>query len=125
MRRGSGDSVKEAYVWSYATTCRTSYIDKKVSVKPYTRNYMLHVMLKMEYIMLMILALEMYYLMHHFQIYLRVGITLPMMGTHITKRQFLSMWTIDDLEWREYLTYNIVCYYIQYHQLKRFNALEF
>jgi hypothetical protein len=72
-------------------------------------------MLKMEYIMPLILASEMYYLMHHFQIYLRVGVALPMMGTHITHIQFLSMWAIDDLKWKEYLTYNVVCYNIQYH----------
>jgi hypothetical protein len=48
-----------------------------------------------------------------------------MLGAHITNNQFLSMWTIDDLEWREYLTYNIMCYYIQYHQPRGYGALEF
>jgi hypothetical protein len=46
---------------------------------------MFHMMLEMEYIMLMILAPEMYYLVHRFQICLRVGIALPMLGAHITK----------------------------------------
>jgi hypothetical protein len=35
-----------------------------------------------------------------------------MLGAHIKDNQFFSMWVIDDLEWREYLTYNIVCCYI-------------
>jgi hypothetical protein len=48
-----------------------------------------------------------------------------MLGTHLTKNQFLSMWAIDDLEWREYLKYNIMCCYIQYHQLRGYDALEF
>lgn len=48
-----------------------------------------------------------------------------MMGMHITYIQFLSMWVIDDLEWKEYLTYNIVCYYIQQHQPRGYDALKF
>jgi hypothetical protein len=67
----------------------------------------------------------MYYLVHYFQICLQVGVAPPMLGAHITNNQFLSMWTIDDLEWREYLTYNIMCYYIQYHQPRGYGALEF
>jgi hypothetical protein len=73
---------------------------------------MFHMMLEMEYIMQMIPALEMYYLVHHFQICLLVGVALPMLGAHIIEDQFLVMWAIDDMEWKEYLTYNIVCCYI-------------
>jgi hypothetical protein len=64
--------------------------------------------------MLVILIFKMYYLMHHFpNLSIWVGITpLMMMGTHITKNQFISMWAIDDLEWKEYLASNIMCYYI-------------
>jgi hypothetical protein len=85
---------------------------KRASTTPYTKNDMPHMMLKMEYIMPVIPILRMYYLMHQFQIYLQIKITPLMLGTHITKSQFLSMWAIDDLEWREYLAYNIVCCYI-------------
>jgi membrane-associated PAP2 superfamily phosphatase len=60
---------------------------------------MLHMMLEMEYIMSVIPTLNMYYLMHHFQICLLVGITPPMLGAHITESQFLSMWATNDLEW--------------------------
>jgi hypothetical protein len=35
------------------------------------------------------------------------------------------MWAVDDLEWKEFLAYNIVCYYIQYHQVRRYVLLEF
>lgn len=48
-----------------------------------------------------------------------------MLGAHITESQFLSMWAIDNLEWREYLAYNIICCYIQYHQPRGYGALEF
>jgi hypothetical protein len=41
---------------------------KRVGIKLYTMNHMLHMMLETEYIMLVIHALKMYYLMHHFQI---------------------------------------------------------
>jgi hypothetical protein len=82
-------------------------------------------MLEMEYIMPTILTLEMYYLMHHFQIYLSIGVAPPMLGAHIIESHFLSMWAIDDMEWREYLTYNIVCYYIQYQQPRGYGALKF
>jgi len=44
---------------------------------------MFHMMLEMEYIMPMIPALEMYYLVHRFQICLRVGVAPPMLGAHI------------------------------------------
>jgi hypothetical protein len=86
---------------------------------------MFHMMLEMEYIMLMILVLDMYYLVHHFQIYLRVRVAPPMLGTHIIEDWSLFMWAINDLEWREYLSYYIVCCYIQYHQPRGYNALEF
>lgn len=85
---------------------------------------MLHMMFK-KYIMLVIVAPKMYYLMHRFQICLWIGVTPPMMGAHITYIKFLSMWAIDDLEWKEYLTYSIVCCYIQYHQPRGYGALEF
>jgi hypothetical protein len=48
-----------------------------------------------------------------------------MLGTHIIESQFLSMWVIDYLKWKEYLAYNIVCYYVQYHQPRGYGALKF
>jgi hypothetical protein len=35
------------------------------------------------------------------------------------------MWVVKDLEWREFLAYNIVCCYIQYHQPKGYGVLQF
>jgi hypothetical protein len=74
---------------------------KIAGVRPYMKNDMLHMMLEMEYIMLVIPTHEMYYLVHRFQICLRVGVAPPMSGAHIIEDQFLAMWAIDDLEWRE------------------------
>ncbi len=76
-------------------------VAKRASIGPYTRNDMLHMMLEMEYIMPIIPTLGMYYLMHQFQICLQIKVAPPMLGTHIMENQFLSMWVIDDLEWRE------------------------
>jgi hypothetical protein len=98
---------------------------KRVGIRPYMKNDMFHMMLEMEYIMSVIPTLEMYYLVHCFQICLRVGVTPPMLGAHITEDQFLTMWAIDDLEWKEYLAYNIVCCYIKNHQPRGYGALEF
>jgi hypothetical protein len=61
---------------------------------------------------------NMYYLMHRFQIYLWVGVTLFMIGAHITNSRFLFMWAIDDLKWKEYLTYGIMCCYINTTNVK-------
>ncbi len=41
-----------------------------------------------------------------------------MLDAHITKKQLLTMWKIENLEWREYLAYNIICGYIQYNEPK-------
>jgi hypothetical protein len=98
---------------------------EKACIRPCMRNEMFHMILEMEYIMPMILIPEMYDLVHQFQIYLWVGVVPPMLGTHITEDQFFSMWAINDLEWKEYLAYNIVCCYIQYHQPREYGALEF
>jgi hypothetical protein len=31
------------------------------------------------------------------------------------KKQLIVMWNINDLEWKEYLANNNICYYIQYY----------
>jgi hypothetical protein len=73
---------------------------ERIGVRPYTRNDMFHMMLEMEYIMRVIHALNMYYLIHHFQICLRIRVTFPMLEAHIIENQLLFMWAIYDLEWR-------------------------
>jgi hypothetical protein len=35
------------------------------------------------------------------------------------------MWKIENLEWRKYLAYNIICGYIRYNEPKGYKALEF
>jgi len=35
------------------------------------------------------------------------------------------MWVIEDLEWREFLAYNMICCNIQYHQPRGYGILKF
>jgi hypothetical protein len=89
---------------------------KKASVKPYSKSDMVHMMLELEYVLSLLPNLKTYYMLHCLQICLRVGVTLPILRLgHITKKQFLAMWVVKDLEWRKFLAYSIVCCYIQYH----------
>jgi hypothetical protein len=85
---------------------------EKASVKLYSKSDMVHMMLKLKYVLSLILNPKTYYLLHHFQIFLRVRITLLALRGHIIEKQFLIMWAIKDLEWRKFLVYNIVCCYI-------------
>jgi hypothetical protein len=34
------------------------------------------------------------------------------------------MWKIDDLGWGKYLAYNLICCFIQYHELHGYGILE-
>jgi hypothetical protein len=47
---------------------------------------MVHMMLELKYVLPLLPNLETYYLLHHFQICLKVGITLPISGGHIIER---------------------------------------
>ncbi len=49
---------------------------KKASVKSYSKNDMVHMMLELEYALPLLLNLETYYMLHHFKICLRVGVAL-------------------------------------------------
>jgi hypothetical protein len=82
-------------------------------------------LLEMEYFYPLPPNLEAYYLLHRFQIGLKVRMEPPMLGTHIIDKQFLAMWKLDNLEWRGYLAYNIICCYIQYHEPHEYGVLEF
>ncbi len=81
---------------------------EKENVKPYSKNDMVHMMLELEYVLQLLPNLGTYYLLHYFQICLRVGVALPILGGHITKKQLLAMWVVKDLEWKEFLAYNII-----------------
>jgi hypothetical protein len=85
---------------------------KKASVKLYSNSDMVHMMLELKYVLPLLPNLKTYYLLHRFQICLRIGVTLPILGGHITEKQLLAMWVVEDLEWKEFLAYNIVCCYI-------------
>jgi hypothetical protein len=53
-------------------------------------------MLELEYVLPLLPNPKTYYLLHRFQIYLRVRITLPVVGGHINEKQFLAMRAIQD-----------------------------
>jgi hypothetical protein len=65
---------------------------KKANVKSYSKSDMAHMMLEVKYVSPLLPNPETYYMLHHFQICLRVGVELPVLGSHITKKQFLAMW---------------------------------
>ncbi len=64
-------------------------LTKRIGIIPYTKNDMLHMMLEMEYIMPVIPTPEMYYLVHQFQIYLRVPNPISSMGLKSLTCQWL------------------------------------
>ncbi len=100
-------------------------VAKQVDIKPCYRSDTIHMMLEMEYMYLLMPNLEAYYLLYRLLMSFRLGITLSMFGVHITEKQFLAMWKIEDLEWREYLTYSIIYGYIWYNEPKGYGALKF
>jgi len=55
----------------------------------------------------------------------KLGVVISMLGAHITKKQFLAMWKIKNLDWMEYLIYNIIYGYIWYNESKGYGVLEF
>jgi len=67
-------------------------------------------MLELEYVLPLLPNLKTYYMLHCFQICLKVGVALLILGSHITKKEFLIMWVVEDLEWRKFLAYNIICF---------------
>jgi hypothetical protein len=59
---------------------------KKISVKLYFKSDMVCMMLELEYVLPLLPNLKTYYLLHHFQICLKVGVTLLVLRGHIIKR---------------------------------------
>jgi hypothetical protein len=64
---------------------------ENVSVKLYSKSDMVHMMLKLEYVLPLLLNPKTYDLLQHFQICLRVGVALLSLGGHIIEKQFLIM----------------------------------
>jgi hypothetical protein len=69
---------------------------------------MVHMMLELEYDLPLLPIPKTYFLFHCFHICLRVGVALLILKGHISKKQFLAMWVVEDLKWREFLAYSIV-----------------
>jgi hypothetical protein len=63
----------------------------KENVKPYSKSDMVHMMLELKYVFPLLPNPETYYLLHHFQICLKVGVTLLVLGGHIIKKHVLAM----------------------------------
>jgi hypothetical protein len=82
-------------------------------------------MLEMKYLYPLMPNLEAYYLLYQLPMSFKLGVALQMLGAHITKKQFLAMWKIEDLESKEYLAHNIIYGYIWYNEPKGYGALEF
>ncbi len=68
---------------------------------------------------------KVYYLIYQLPMSFKLGVVLLMLSAHIIEKQFLAMWKIEDLEWREYLAYNIIYGYIQYNEPKGYRMLKF
>jgi hypothetical protein len=62
-------------------------LTKKASVKPYSKSDKVHMMLELKYVLPLLPNPKTYYLLHYFQICLKVGVALPILGCHITKKQ--------------------------------------
>ncbi len=78
---------------------------KKASVKLYSNSDMVHMTLKLEYVLPLLSNPKTYYLLHCFQNCLRVALALLVLGGHIIDKQFLAMWVVEDLEWNGILAY--------------------
>jgi hypothetical protein len=63
----------------YAPNIGHPTLAEEVGVKPYSQNYMVHTMLKLGYLMPLLPNPDMYYLLHHLQVCLRVGVAPPML----------------------------------------------
>ncbi len=75
-------------------------VAKKASVRPYSRSDMVHMMLELEYVLPLLPNPKTNYLLHCFQICFQVGVALPILGGHITEKQFLAIWDVEHLEWK-------------------------
>jgi hypothetical protein len=78
-------------------------------VKLYSKSDMVHMMLKLKYVLPLLLNPKTYYLLHHFQICLKVRVALLALKGHIIGKKKIIMWATKDLEWRKFLVYNIIC----------------
>jgi hypothetical protein len=108
-----------------APRVRSPTVVEQVGIKICSQSDTIHMMLEMEYLYLLMPNLEAYYLFYQLPMNFKPGVALQMLGTHITNKQFLAMWKIEDLESREYLAYTIIHGYIWYNELKGYGALEF
>jgi hypothetical protein len=95
-----------------------------VGLKPCSLSDILHILKELEYTLSIIPHLERYHFIYHLQICLLVGFVPPMLNARILIEDFEHVWKIHDREFREYLTYNIHCYYIIFNDSHGYGVLE-
>jgi hypothetical protein len=95
-----------------------------VGLKPCGLSDILHILTDLEYTLSIIPRLEGYYFIYHLQICLLVGFVPPMLNARIFIEDFEHMWKIQDREFREYLTYNILYSYIFFNDSHGYGVLE-
>lgn len=84
----------------------------------------LHILKELEYTLLIISHLNEYYFIYYLQTCFSIGFTPPMLNAKILIEYFKRMWKIQDKEFWEYLTYNILCGYIVFNDGYGYGMLE-
>jgi hypothetical protein len=100
-------------------------LEEHVGVKPCSIMDNIHAIMEMEYLYTILPNSKAYYLIHRLQVCFQVDVIPPMIKAHIFEKQLLVMWKIDNLEWKKSLSYNIIYYYIQYHESHGYGIMEF
>jgi hypothetical protein len=75
---------------------------KHVKLKDYSLNDTLHILMEMEYILLILSTLETYFQFFHLQTCMWLGIAPLMIDAKIMARKFYLMWNIEDMEFKEW-----------------------
>jgi hypothetical protein len=97
---------------------------KVVGLKLCSLNDIPHILKELEYTLSNIPHSEGYYFIYHLQTCLLVGFILPMLNARILIEDFEPMWKIHDMEFWEYLAYNIIYGYIVFNDAHGYGVLE-
>jgi len=95
-----------------------------VGLKPCSLSNVLHILKELEYISLIIPHLEAYYFIYHLQTCISVRFSPPMFNARILIEDFEHAWKIQDMEFWEYLAYNILCGYIVFNNGHGYGRFE-
>jgi hypothetical protein len=96
-----------------------------VGVKLASLSNFLHILMEIESMVLVFPNPKSYYVVFRLQTCIEVGVAPPMIGILIEEEQeFFNMWQIDNLEFREYLLYSLICGYFIFDP-KAYGKLKF